>query len=72
MPLGSRATAIGTHGFVTALAYLPSSVMAGVLWKVFGPRVAFGTAAVIATASLVYFVVFEPKARDRLPPACVP
>jgi MFS family permease len=74
VPDGSRATAIGTYGFVTGLIYLPASLLAGGLWTAFGPEVTFGVAATVALAALGYFLAFQPRppARARLdaaPPA---
>jgi MFS family permease len=60
-PEESRGTAIGTYGFVTALLYLPASLVAGLTWKVFGPRATFGAAAVIALVALIHFLGFAPR-----------
>ena len=65
VPDASRATAIGTYGFVTALVYLPASLLAGGLWKAFGPAVAFSVAAGIAIVALVYFLAFQPERARR-------
>jgi MFS family permease len=62
VPEKMRATAIGTYGFVTALIYLPASLVAGLLWKTFGPEATFGAAASVALVALVYFLVFQPRA----------
>jgi MFS family permease len=64
VPDGARATAIGTYGFVTALVYLPASLLAGGLWKAFGPRATFGVAAAIAFVALGYFLVFQNSSRS--------
>ncbi|HSQ64599.1 MAG TPA: MFS transporter [Polyangiaceae bacterium] len=61
VPDASRATAIGAYGFVTALVYLPASLVAGGLWKAFGPAATFGVAAAIAVVALVYFLAFQPR-----------
>ena len=61
VPDTTRATAIGTYGFVTAVVYLPASLLAGGLWKAFGPETTFGVAAVIAFAALAYFLLFGPR-----------
>jgi MFS family permease len=63
VPKESRATAIGTYGFVTALVYLPASLVAGFLWKALGPGFTFGTAACVAVVAAVYFLAFEPRTR---------
>ncbi len=61
-PAETRATAIGTYGFVTALLYLPASLVAGALWNAFGPQATFGTGAGVALLALVYFLAFKPRA----------
>lgn len=65
VPDSTRATAIGAYGFVTAVVYLPASLVAGGLWKAFGPRATFGVAAAIAFVALAYFVFFQPEGRRR-------
>ena len=62
VPEEARATAIGTYGFVTALVYLPASLLAGALWSAYGPRVTFGAGTVIALVALAYFLALEPRA----------
>lgn len=47
--------------FVVYGIYLPASLSAGLLWKVFGPQVTFGAAAALALLALVYFVFGEPR-----------
>jgi len=54
------ASAIGLYNFVTGLAYLPASVIAGLLW-VLHPTYAFGFAAVVTAAALTVFVVLGPR-----------
>ena len=66
VPDGARATAIGTYGFVTALVYLPASLLAGWLWKAFGPQATFGVAAAIAFVALGYFLVFQDSSGSSL------
>ena len=63
VPDATRATAIGTHGFVTALVYLPASLLAGGLWKAFGPGATFGVASGLAFVAFGYFLVFQPRPR---------
>jgi len=65
VPDASRATAIGAYGFVTALVYLPASLLAGGLWKAFGPAATFGVAAALALVALVYFLAFQPEPARR-------
>ena len=67
-PTETRATAIGTYGFVTACVYLPASLGAGLLWKTVGPQATFGVAAGIALLALGYFLACGPRApRPRTP-----
>ena len=65
VPDSTRATAIGAYGFVTAVVYLPASLVAGALWKAFGPKATFGVAAAIAFVALGYFVFSQPGGRRR-------
>ena len=68
VPETMRATAIGTYGFVTAIVYLPASLLAGLLWKGFGAPVTFGVAAAVALVALGYFVAFQPREGKAVPP----
>ncbi len=54
-----RATAIGMYNFVTGLAYLPASVIAGALW-VYHPAYAFFFAATTAFIAMSVFVFLRP------------
>ncbi len=67
VPDATRATAVGAYGFVTALIYLPASLLAGWLWTAFGPEVTFGVAAAIALIALFWFLAFQPKAAKAAP-----
>jgi MFS family permease len=60
VPDETRATAIGAYGFVTALVYLPASLLAGGLWTAFGPEVTFGVAGSVALLALLYFLAIRP------------
>jgi MFS family permease len=51
VPDGQRGTALGTFNALTGIAALPASVLAGVLWQNYGPLVAFGGSAILATLS---------------------
>jgi MFS family permease len=66
VPDETRATAVGTYGFITALVYLPASLLAGWLWSAVGPQATFGVAAGLALVALGYFLLFQPRAQ---PPA---
>jgi MFS family permease len=54
------ASAIGLYNFVTGLAYLPASVIAGLLWALH-PTYAFGFAAAVTVAALSVFVLLVPR-----------
>lgn len=56
-----RATALGAYGFVTGLAYLPASLIAGALW-LWAPAAAFMLAALLATAALLLLLRWRPQA----------
>ncbi len=53
-----RGMAIGAYNTATAAAYLPASILVGVLWSTQGPVVGFGVAAVIAMISAVALMVY--------------
>lgn len=58
-------SAFGLYNFAIGLGALPASVIFGLLYKNYGPMVAFGTGASIACMSMLFFVVFvkeKPKA----------
>ncbi|HTN77195.1 MAG TPA: MFS transporter [Pirellulaceae bacterium] len=52
----NRATAIGIYGFVTGLAYLPASLIAGWLWS-YGPHWTFAFAVGTSLTALAYFLL---------------
>jgi MFS family permease len=54
-----RGTAIGMYNVVTGIAYLPASIIAGLLWAVH-PTYAFGFAAAIALLAMIAFAVLRP------------
>lgn len=62
-PDAQRGRAYGTFHFVTGIAALPSSLLMGWLWSVFGPAVAFSTGAFFALAAALWFglVVRPPR-----------
>ena len=55
-----RATAIGMYNFVTGLAYLPASMIAGALW-VFHPAYAFGFATLATLTAMIVFIILLPR-----------
>ncbi len=65
-PAGFRGKAFGAFHASVGLAALPASVLFGVWWKAFGPRVAFLIGAAIALAASVALAVFGVRtARGR-------
>lgn len=68
-PKDSRATALGVYGFVTGLAYLPASLLAGALWKLGGRGPAFAVASGLALVALALFLASKDLrgARDAPP-----
>ncbi len=52
----TRATAIGVYGFVTGLAYLPASLIAGALWT-YNPAWTFLFAIITSLAALALFAL---------------
>jgi len=52
----TRATAIGMYGFVTGLAYLPASLIAGALWA-YGPAWTFAFAIGTSLSALMLFLL---------------
>lgn len=65
VPAERRATAYGVHHTAVGLALLPASALAGWLWDVRGPRVAFATDAALAGVAALLFVLLLPARRER-------
>ncbi|MEO5618385.1 MAG: MFS transporter [Candidatus Eisenbacteria bacterium] len=65
VPADRRATAYGVHHTAVGLALLPASALAGWLWDVRGPRMAFVTDAVLAGLAALLFVLLLPARRER-------
>jgi MFS family permease len=60
-PAGLRATTIGLHAAFVGIGLLPASLLAGLLWKSFGPQAPFyfgGIMGLIASAGL-WFILKE-------------
>jgi MFS family permease len=55
-----KGTAVGIYNFTTGIIYLPASLIAGALWKL-DPNYAFGFAAAVSLAALVFFIVKKRK-----------
>ena len=54
-----RGMALGAYNTATAAAYLPASILVGILWSTQGPVVGFGVAAVIAVVSAAAMLAFS-------------
>jgi MFS family permease len=54
-----RGTALGTVATLTGLITLPSSILAGALWDIYGPSVTFEFGAGAALVALALFAVSE-------------
>jgi MFS family permease len=60
-----RGTALGTVATLTGLIMLPSSILAGALWDIYGPSVTFEFGAGAALVALALFAVSEAIMRRR-------
>jgi MFS family permease len=56
-PESRRGVAFGVYNAVQGIGALAASVLFGVLWKAYGPRVAFGVGAALALAATLLLVV---------------
>jgi MFS family permease len=63
-PAALRGTAFGLFNFVTGLAMLAASILAGALWDAMGPRATFMAGAVIT----VFALLVVPLVRGRIRP----
>jgi MFS family permease len=59
-----RGTMLGLHSTVAGIALLPASVIAGLLWSAFGPRVPFIFGAVLSLSAAAILIVFM---KDKKP-----
>jgi hypothetical protein len=57
-----RGTAFGVFSFVTGIALLAASAMAGALWDMAGPGATFAAGAGIALVALIGVQAIRPKA----------
>jgi MFS family permease len=64
----SRGRALGIYSFITSFAILLASLIAGELWKHYGPRVPFYLSAGIALASAVLLLVSRVAPAGSTPP----
>ena len=56
VPGTSAGTAIGAYTGLASMAAFGASALAGVLWAVFGPEVAFGFTACVVTVVVLYLM----------------
>ena len=61
VPKEVRGRALGIYAFITSIATLFASVLAGQLWKYFGARVPFVLSAALALISAVLLISSRPK-----------
>jgi MFS family permease len=59
-----RGRALGIFSFLTSVTTLLSSVIAGVLWKAYGPQVPFFASAAIAAVSALALLAYRSPARE--------
>jgi len=65
-PETMRGTAFGIFGLVSGLAVLGASLMAGGLWKLWGPEATFLTGGCIAAVALIGFLALTTMGRRSL------
>ena len=53
-----KGTMLGLHSTVTGIAFLPASIIAGLLWKAYGSAVPFIFGAVLSLISAVLLIIF--------------
>lgn len=61
IPAGKRGMGIGTFNALVGLAALPSSILAGYLWKISGPVATFGFGSLMAFAACFLLVITSRK-----------
>ena len=60
VPAHLRGTGFGVYNFVTGIALLAASVIAGYLWSAHGPVITFAAGAVFSVLSLLGFLALRP------------
>ena len=66
-PVSRRGTAFGIYNAVSGVGALTASIVFGVLWKLFGARLAFGVGAALAlAATILLFAVVRPPETQRV------
>lgn len=64
-PAHLRGTAFGMYNLMTGVALLVASVMAGALWKFWGPAPAFIAGAVFSAIALCGFLLLQPSLKGK-------
>lgn len=64
-PSHLRGTAFGMYNLLSGVALLLASVLAGWLWKDYGPGATFEASALLSAASLIGFLVLQPRLRSK-------
>ncbi|MEZ0226608.1 MAG: MFS transporter [Alphaproteobacteria bacterium] len=64
-PAHLRGTAFGMYNLLTGVALLLASVLAGWLWKNYGPGMTFEAGALFSTVSLAGFLLLQPRLRSK-------
>ena len=67
VPVDLRGRAYGAFYAAVGIAALPASVAFGILWKRFGPRIAFLTGAAVALAAAIALWGISAKIRSKRP-----
>jgi MFS family permease len=60
-----RGTAYGIFNFVSGIAMLASSIIAGLLWDWYGPSVTFFTGAAFTTIAFIGFLIIETHQKNN-------
>jgi len=67
-PTNLRATAFGILNFAVALAVLPASIVAGLLWDAIAPAAPFWFGAACAAVAVIALLMVRPTARPQAQP----
>ena len=69
MPADLRGTGYGILNFAVAVAVLPASLVAGLLWDAYGSSAAFLFGSVLALAAVVLLAAARPRRAHPAAPA---
>ncbi|MGE5381601.1 MAG: MFS transporter [Methylocystaceae bacterium] len=61
IPAGKRGMGMGTFNALVGIAALPSSILAGYLWKIQGPAATFGFGSLMAFLACLLLILFGSK-----------